>query len=229
MIIPPSCEEAERGGIGEQVRCNSPAVTPCWLCDSRFAWPLLAHRCSTVKPSSRACASMYGYQYPRFAWPLLAHRCSTVKPSSRACASMYGYQYPSWVQFPSCINVHLCCLACFTNVTCCLCCLTCFTNVDVQLSVPFLGPFPICFPNVTCSSCCLTCFTMFLVVVSCFTMLLVVVSAFGCIQTAGSTVVPNSKKMLPKGQLSPSPGRGPYAPDGVIGLTTEAYRIAFGR
>ena len=145
------------------------------------------------------------------------------------CASMYGYQYPSWVQFPSCINVHLCCLACFTNVTCCLCCLTCFTNVDVQLSVPFLGPFPICFPNVTCSSCCLTCFTMFLVVVSCFTMLLVVVSAFGCIQTAGSTVVPNSKKMLPKGQLSPSPGRGPYAPDGVIGLTTEAYRIAFGR
>ena len=198
MIIPPSCEEAERGGIGEQVRCNSPAVTPCWLCDSRFAWPLLAHR------------------------------CSTVKPSSRACASMYGYQYPSWVQFPSCINVHLCCLACFTNVTCCLCCLTCFTNVDVQLSVPFLGPFPICFPNVTCSSCCLTCFTMFLVVVSCFTMLLVV-SAFGCIQTAGSTVVPNSKKMLPKGQLSPSPGRGPYAPDGVIGLTTEAYRIAFGR
>ena len=176
MIIPPSCEEAERGGIGEQVRCNSPAVTPCWLRDSRFAWPLLAHRCSTVKPSSRACASMYGYQYPRFAWPLLAHRCSTVKPSSRACASMYGYQYPSWVQFPSCINVHLCCLACFTNVTCCL--------------------------------CCLTCFTMFLVVVSCFTMLLVVVSAFGCIQTAGSTVVPNSKKMLPIGQLSPSPDRG---------------------
>ena len=64
-------------------------------------------------------------------------------------------------------------------------------------------------------------------------MLLVVVSAFGCIQTAGSAVVPNSKRMLPKGQLSPSPDRGPYAPDGVIGLTTEAmteaYRVAFGQ
>ena len=28
MIFSTSCEEAERGGIGEQVRCNSPAVTP---------------------------------------------------------------------------------------------------------------------------------------------------------------------------------------------------------
>ena len=90
---------------------------------------------------------------------------------------------------------------------------------------PFWVPFPSAFPMLLVVH----------VVSHASPMLLVVVSTFGCIQTAGSAVVPNSKRMLPKkrGQLSPSPGRGPYAPDGVIRLTTEAmtevYRVAFGQ
>ena len=132
------------------------------------------------------------------AWPLLAHRCSTVKPFSQACAS---YQYPSWVPSHLALVCILCCLTCFANVTCCLYCLTCFTNVDVRLSVPLLGPFSIF---------ALCAFMLSDILHQCYLLFMSfdIVSAFGCIQTAGSTVVPNSKKMLPIGQLSPSPDRG---------------------
>ena len=156
---------------------------------------------------------------------------------------MCGYWYPSWVQDPCCINVHFMlfgmlhqCLLCIyvvwhdspmlfavhTNIWYCL---TSLANVYVQLSVPFLGPFSICFPNVTCCSCCFTCFPN--VTCCCFNLWMHPDRWFrGCTQFEENA----SKE---KGQLSPSPGRGPYAPDGVIGLTTEAmtevYRVAFGQ
>ena len=52
--------------------------------------------------------------------------------------------YVVWYDSPMLFAVH-------TNIWYCL---TSLANVDVQMSVPFLGPFSICFPNVTCCSCC---------------------------------------------------------------------------
>ena len=123
--------------------------------------------------------------------------------------------YVVWYDSPMLFAVH-------TNIWYCL---TSLANVYVQLSVPFLGPFSICFPNVTCCSCCFTCFPN--VTCCCFNLWMHPDRWFrGCTQFEENA----SKE---KGQLSPSPGRGPYAPDGVIGLTTEAmtevYRVAFGQ